>query len=31
LKKKTRLTYFDYATLAAFDIFSEEELDFAIL
>ena len=30
LKKKTRLTYFDYATLAAFDIFSEEELDFAI-
>ena len=31
LKKKTKLTYFDYATLAAFDIFSEEELDFAIL
>ena len=31
LKKKTRLTYFDYATLAAFDIFSEEKLDFAIL
>ncbi len=31
LKKKTRLTYFDYATLAAFDIFSKEELDFAIL
>ena len=31
LKKKTRLTYFDYATLAAFDIFCEEELDFAIL
>ncbi|URQ68545.1 Mur ligase family protein [SAR86 cluster bacterium] len=31
LKKRTRLTYFDYATLAAFDIFSEEELDFAIL
>ena len=31
LKKKTRLTYFDYATLAAFDIFSEEELDFAVL
>ena len=31
LKKKTRLTYFDYATLAAFDIFSEEGLDFAIL
>jgi len=31
LKKKTRLTYFDYATLAAFDIFSEEDLDFAIL
>ena len=31
LKKKIRLTYFDYATLAAFDIFSEEELDFAIL
>ena len=31
LKKKTRLTYFDYATLAAFDIFSEDELDFAIL
>ena len=31
LKKKSRLTYFDYATLAAFDIFSEEELDFAIL
>ena len=31
LKKKTRLTYFDYATLAAFDIFCEEDLDFAIL
>ena len=31
MKKKTRLTYFDYATLGAFDIFSEEELDFAVL
>ena len=31
LKQETRLTYFDYATLAAFDIFSQEELDFAIL
>ena len=31
LKQETRLTYFDYATLAAFDLFSQEELDFAIL
>ena len=31
IKKKTRLTYFDYATLSAFDIFSKEELDIAIL
>ena len=30
-KGKTKLTYFDYATLAAFDIFSEAQLDFAIL
>ena len=25
IKKKTRLTYFDYATLSAFDIFSKED------
>jgi len=31
LKQNTRLTYFDYATLSAFDIFSHEELDYAIL
>ena len=31
LKKQTRLTYFDFSTLAAFDIFSEKKLDFAIL
>ena len=31
IKKKTRLTYFDYATLSAFDIFSKEDLDIAIL
>jgi len=31
LKKDTRLTYFDYATLACFDIFSKEDLDYAIL
>ncbi len=31
LKKDTRLTYFDYATLACFDIFSQEDLDYAIL
>ena len=30
-KNSTRLTYFDYATLAAFKIFAEENLDFAIL
>ena len=31
LKKGIRLTYFDYATLAAFNIFSNEDLDFVIL
>lgn len=31
IKKKTRLTYFDYATLSAFDIFSKEDLDIVIL
>ena len=31
LKKDTRLTYFDYATLACFDIFSREDLDYVIL
>ena len=31
IKNKTRLTYFDFATLAAFDIFSKEDLDIAIL
>ena len=31
LKKGIRLTYFDYATLAAFIIFSNEDLDFVIL
>lgn len=31
LKKDTRLTYFDYVTLAAFDIFASEELDFVIM
>ena len=31
LKYKTRLTYFDYVTLAAFEIFSKESLDFVIL
>ena len=30
-KKDTRLTYFDYATLAALNIFSNEELDVAIM
>ena len=30
LKEDTKLTYFDYATLASFDIFSEESLDYAI-
>ena len=31
LKKGIRLTYFDYATLAAFNIFSNEDLDFVIM
>ena len=31
VKQETRLTYFDYATLAAFNIFSNEDLDFVIL
>jgi dihydrofolate synthase/folylpolyglutamate synthase len=31
IKEESRLTYFDYATLAAFYIFSQEQLDFVIL